>query len=44
MEKNIKIHWEKRPVKHTPSFYFEFVSIVGSESVALCFGFYGAQV
>ena len=24
--------------------WFEFVSIVGSKSVALCFGFYGAQV
>ena len=24
--------------------WFEFVSTVGSESIALCFGFYGAQV
>ena len=24
--------------------WFEFVSIFGSKSVALCFGFYGAQV
>ena len=40
-----RIQWEKRPIKHTPSFQFEFVSrIVGSKSVALCFGFYGAQV
>ena len=47
MKKNIRvrrIHWEKRPIKHTPSFQFEFVSIVGSKSVALFFGFYGAQV
>ena len=47
MKKNIqvrRIHWEKRPIKHTPSFQFEFVSIVGSKSVALCFGFYGTQV
>ena len=42
--RNVKEHWEKRPVKHTLSFQFEFVSIVGSKSVALCFGFYGAQV
>ena len=39
-----RIHWEKRPIKHTPSFQFEFVSIVGSKSIALCFRFYGAQV
>ena len=47
MKKNIRIcrmHWEKRPIKHTLSFQFEFISIVGSKSVALCFGFYGAQV
>ena len=34
MKKNIRvrrIHWEKRPIKHTPSFQFEFVSIVGSQ-------------
>ena len=46
-KKNIRvrrIHWEKRPIKHTPSFQLEFVSIVGSTSVALCFRFYGAQV
>ena len=24
--------------------WFEFVSIIGSKSVALCFGFYGAQL
>ena len=24
--------------------WFEFVSVVGSKSVTLCFGFYGAQV
>ena len=46
-KKNIRvrrIHWEKRPIKHTPSFWFEFVSIVASKSVALCFGFNGTQV
>ena len=31
-------------IKHTPSFQFEFVSIVGSKSFALCFRFYGTQV
>ena len=45
-KKNIRvcgIHWEKRPIKHTPS-YLVRVRKYSWKSVALCFGFYGVQV
>ena len=45
-KKNIRvheIHWEKRPIIHTPS-YLVRVCKYSWKSVALCFGFYGAKV